>query len=268
MSKKAPQLHEALAVRQTLNQQATTVVNNEIQNFKSKQHIFEGHVTTFKPLEEGAKDVIEDAAPMSAVVKENLEYGVKAFAKALECEYQIERGNQNARADVICDGVTVFKDAPATFLLVISKRLKEIRNLYDAIPTMDMKKGFEVDNRAGKAGVYVSNPDVRKRTKKDEQHIVVVQPTKEHPAQVAKVVKDIETGVLETIHYAGKLTPHDKAALIGRIDRLIRAVDRARSAANRVEIDTTPVTKTLVNFLLEVPSVSADKELEGELVSA
>lgn len=264
---KKPQLHEALAVRPSLQNQSKKVLSGETQNFKSKQHIFEGSVETFKPVAEGQNDVQEKETILTATVTENLDYGLKSWIKSIECEHQVEKGNQSANSDVICDGITIFKDAPATFLLVLSKRLQEIRTLLDTIPTMDMKLGFEIDSTYGKPDVFKSVPITRKRTKKVEDVKVVVQATPEFPAQTHLFVKDEETGTLETIHYAGKMTPSEKAARIDRVDRLIRAVDKARSTANRTEIETKSVAKTLFRFLSETPTDDADQELSEATAS-
>lgn len=261
MAKKPPQLHEALAVRPSLQNQSKKVLSGETQNFKSKQHIFEGSVETFKPITEGEHDVQEKETVLTSTVTENLDYGLKAWIKSIECEHQVEKGNQSATSDVVCDGITIFKDAPATFLLVLSKRLQEIRTLLDAVPTMDMKLGFAIDSTYNKANVFKSLPITRKRTRKIEDVKVVVQATENFPAQTHLFTKDEETGTLETIHYAGKMTPSEKAARIDRVDRLIRSVDKARSTANRTEIETKPIAKLLFKFLSETPAEGADQEV-------
>lgn len=259
MASKA-QLHESIAVREGLKTQAAQVMGGEIDNFNKKAHLFRGLRTTFTGNAENAQPVVEADEPLNAVVQENLEYAIQHFCKSMECELQVEEGNQRANADVVVDGVTIFKDAPATFLLQLEKRLNDVMRVFQAMPTLDPALGFAPDAAAAKRGTFVSRPQVRKRTQKVAEVLVKYQATKEHPAQTEIVTMDKDVGLIETVHLSGMLTPHDKANRIQRLEKLMRAVKKARSTANRVEVKTARATAELKNYLIGADAMRQDDE--------
>jgi len=118
----------------------------------------------------------------------------------------------------------------------LEHRIQEIHELIVAIPTLDPAKGFTEDKAAG-VGVYKAK-DVRKqRTKKMFRYVVMVLPTKEHPAQVEKLNEDTPVGVMDQQEWSSLITPDTKAKLLDRCDQLARAVKRARARANEQEVD-------------------------------
>lgn len=244
-------LHTLLAQRAHLHKQTSEVFKNETKNLSSL-HLFDGTTKIFKPfkVEEGQPASIVDVdTPISAVVRDNVKYALTYLKNALDIDLSIERGNQEARADVIVNGNVLLPNVPATYLLSLSKKLVEIRNLCDKIPTLDTKGRFS-PNPNGLKGSYISAPHVNIRTKKVEIHDVVVPQSEHHPAQVVKRTEDQNIGINETINYSGRMTPEDKAALMSRVDDLIKAVDVARSEANRTEVEPVNYNDNLISFIL------------------
>ena len=90
----------------------------------------------------------------------------------------------------------------------------------------------------------------KSRTKKDVKVIVKYEATKEHPAQTELMNIDAPIGRVEEQEWSSLLTPADKATLLDRIEMLTRAVRRARSRANEVEVDLNKkIGKPLLNFV-------------------
>jgi hypothetical protein len=92
---------------------------------------------------------------------------------------------------------------------------------------------------------------VKDSTKKVEEFVVVVQPTKEHPAQTAKVTKDIKAGTILEQEWSSLITPALKADLLTRAESLFRAVTQARSRANDsvVEVKTSKIASKLLGYV-------------------
>ncbi len=107
-----------------------------------------------------------------------------------------------------------------------------------AIPTLDPAKGFTPDSQRGD-GIFVARQIRKTRSKKDKVVLVKYPHTVEHPAQVEIVDKDVPVGTVEEQEWSGLMTPADKAALIGKVENVSRAIRQARSRANEVEVDLT-----------------------------
>jgi len=74
---------------------------------------------------------------MTTTVHDKLEYMFGSVAEWLDAVLQKERTNQEARADIILpDGSALATDIPATFLLGMESKLKELREVFLATPTL------------------------------------------------------------------------------------------------------------------------------------
>jgi len=233
----ATKLHELLAVESNLENQATKTRTDLINTFTSKRHLFAEKRVTFRPLAEGTAEQTEEQSDIQSTVASEIKWVNEIAAKALDASHQIDVANTIAKADVVTeDGKTVLTGLPATSLLQLEKRLKEIHDLVVAIPTLDPAKGFEQD-AARPEGVFKARDVVKPRTKKTIRPLILYEATKEHPAQVKEVSEDLEVGTVLHQEWCSLITPAKKSDLIDRCDRLIRAVKRARARANEQEVD-------------------------------
>jgi hypothetical protein len=81
--------------------------------------------------------------------------------------------------------------------------------------------------------------------------VVKYESTKEHPAQTELLNVDVPIGKISEQEWSGLISPAEKAELLGRVEVLARAVRRARSRANDVEVDTTKkLGKALLDYVL------------------
>jgi hypothetical protein len=242
-------LHELLAAEGTAKSQADKCRTELMATFEKKRHLFSEKLVTFTPNTEGAQSVTEEQSTLQSTVPSELKWIGDIWAKALDLAFSIDVGNQTAKADVtLDDGTVLLKDVPATALLQLEKRANEIHAFIQAIPTLDPAKGFKADpNR--EAGVYIAREDNKTRTKKVERHIVVVPPTEQHPAQVAKVTEDVPIGTIKTQEWSGMITPADKADMLNRAEELRRALKTARSRANDVKVEHTKIGNTLFQYV-------------------
>lgn len=244
-------LFEILVVESQLKAQAVATRTELRGTFEKKRHLFEEKRKTFLASEEGAQPVVEEQSDIQSTIVSELRWIADIWEKALDVSYQVAAGNTIAKADVVLDnGTVLLSNVPATALLELEKRAGEIQELLKAVPTLDPAKGFQVDAAKG-PNIYKARDVTKARTKKIEDYIVVVPATEQHPAQVAKVTKDIVTGAIHEQEWSGLITPADKGKLIERAEELRRAVKAALHRANAVEMPSLPTCgKRLFDYVL------------------
>lgn len=230
-------LHEILAVEGDLQGTAKKIEEETVVTFTKKpDHFLESatRIEYFNADDAGLNT--QESKAMVTTVFDKLEYTSNALARYFDAYYVKEKTNQTAVADVLVDGKAVFTGVPATVLLGMETKLKELRGVYDKAPTLQPGPFWEEDKTKQK-GVYRSR-DAEKRfvTKKTIRPIVLIAPTKEHPAQVEKVMEDLPVASKTVDNWSGMLSPLDKSKLLDNIDKLIRAVKAARQRANTVEV--------------------------------
>lgn len=249
-----PKLHQLLAVEGPLKGQATKVRTELKATFSSKRHLFGSKLVTFTPLAEGASPKTEEQLEIQTDVPKELAWISNILAKALDASYNIAEANTAARADVVLDDdmqTVLLQGVPATALLELEKRCSEIKELAEAIPTLDPAKGFKPDPDKG-AGIYRAREEVRDRTKKVKKILVKYPATKEHPAQTEVYDADEVIGTLRTQEWSGLLTPASKAAILERVETLQRAVKSARAKANEAEIALDKkIGEALLKYIFE-----------------
>lgn len=230
-------LYELLAVEKNLEGQAHKTRTELIKTFTDKRHLFAEKLVTFTANSENSTAQPEEQSSIQTTVREEIKWLTPILAKSLDASYQIDLANTLAKADIETeDGTTLLHNVPATSLLRMEHRFQEIHDLIAAIPTLDPAKGFATDTQRG-SGIYKAR-DVKKfRTKKEFKPVVMVPPTKEHPAQVEKLYEDVPVGELLTQEWSALITPDTKAKLLNQCDQLSRAIKRALARANGQEVD-------------------------------
>jgi len=248
--KKTPKLHELLAVEGDAAKVYGKVIEEASTTFSKKQDHFWGQVKAITFFDEArAGENTQDSKPMVTTVREKLEYVAGHGARYLDIIAQKEATNQTAKADVVIDGNVLIADVPVTHLLTLETKLKELRQVYDSIPTLDPSVSWVEDPNSAK-GVYKSQTAaVTFRTEKKLMHKVLVDATDKHPAQIEKWSEDKPVARIETNKTSGMLSSADKSVLLARIDRLAEAVKRARQRANGAPIVEIKVGKAIFDYL-------------------
>lgn len=255
--KKNPKLHELLAVESGLKAQTVATVADLTGTFEKKRVLFTGKNVTYSPFTEdptsGNVGRTEEELEVNTTVPRELAWISDFLAKSLNATYQVAVGNTLAKADIVLEDDTVLaKDVPATNLLELEKRVAELLTFAKSIPTLDPAKGFKLDPDKGEA-IFRAREDVKFRTKKTTKAIVLYPHTDKHPAQVKEVTEDEKVGTVTTLEWSGLITPVQKGQIIERVEMLARAVKKARTRANEVEVPVTEmqdIGNALVNFAL------------------
>lgn len=245
-------LHEVLAVEQGLQTAAKKINEETIRTFgKKDEHFVETTRTVIHFADEDEKLNTSETKAMVTCVFEKLLYNQVSNIRALDAYLQKEATNQKASADLVVGDQTLATAVPATVLLGLETKLAELRAVYEAIPTLAPGPTWESDLEARSAGgVYrAAAPDVTFRTRKTVKPIVMAPATREHPAQVQAISEDVPVARITTTHKSGMITSAQKSDLLERVDRLLRAVKRARQRANNTEVERRNIGKVLFDYL-------------------
>lgn len=231
-------LHELLAVEGNLKAQADKTRTELSNTFEKKRNLFFETITTYQPNQDGAPSVTEAQLDIQSTVPQELRWITPFLVKALDAAYQVDEGNTQARADVVLEnGNVIAEQVPATALLQLEKRVKEIHDFVMTIPTLDPVRGFTADPTRGD-GIYKARDTVRPRTNKVLKWVTLAPPTDKHPAQVKDYMEDVVIGNVTVQEWSGLITPAEKGRILERVEDLSRAVKRARARANEVQVDT------------------------------
>jgi hypothetical protein len=238
-------LHEVLAVESGLQTTAKKTNEETIKTFGKKDEHFLGSVkrTEYFDADEGAKlNTREDKAMVTTVV-DKLLYNTGPNVRALDAYLQ--------KADITVDDKILFAQVPATVLLGLETKLTELRAVYEAIPTLAPGATWEPDTNMRKSGVYRSkHSEITFRSKRIVKPVVMAPATEHHPAQVQAIQEDVPVARIVTDHWSGMITSAQKSDLLGRLDKLLRAIKRARQRANSTEIvKSGSIGKTLFDYI-------------------
>jgi len=247
---KTPKLHEVIAVEGELAGVNSRILTETAATLSKKEDHFLAWHKTYEPKDEDGEKFPDEHHEMVTTVPDKLQYMFKQVVPYIDAVLQKERTNQDARADLEVDGVMIAEGLPATFLLGMETKLKEWRKVLDSCPTLAPGKSWQKDETKGK-NVFVSeHDDKRSKTQKTVNHKVIVQPTEHHPAQVVEFTENIIVGWTSTRNWSGMITPAQKSDMLGRLDKLLRAVKKARQRANSTDLVKVKVGDAMANYIL------------------
>ena len=243
-------LHELLAVESDLEGAFKRICDEAITTLSKKPDHFISFQKVLEMFDDSKKqENLSEQKAMVTTVFDKLEYVAEHGIRYIDVVYQKERTNQSAKADLVVDGTTLGSDIPATFLLGLETKLKKIREIYEAAPTLAPGIKWEEDPNLGRGVFRAAHDDVKLKTAKTFQHKILVQPTDKHPAQVEKWEEQIPVGKFTTSTQCSMLTPAKKSDLIGKIDKLIQACKQARQRANCEVVFSASIAKSLFDFI-------------------
>lgn len=240
-------LHEILAVETDLKATADKLLKETLNTFNSKAGHFEESDVRFHPDAETAAPEAPEVKVMVDRVRDKIKYTTKSYARYIDSVFQKESANQKAKADLILEhgAEPLMKDVPATVLLGLETKLKEVRAMYEAIPTLSPGDDWKEDPSTNTHKVTTE----RVRTAKVQEPLVIVQATKEFPAQVQVVTKDVRTGKVVTTKKSSLFTPAEKSEVLTRVDTLIRGVKKARMRANDTAVENVHIGQKLFDYI-------------------
>lgn len=242
-------LHELLAVDGSLKAEAQRALSATKNLLTSGQVKLVGMIRTYKPYADDGQKYPDEITNLVTTVMDELGDFATTYGRWVDSSVQKEQTNTSAFAEVMLDGESFFGyELSATALLNLESKLAEIRTVIAAIQTNDPTERWTKDEQLG---CYVSAPRVTIRNEKVPQSLVMYDATEQHPAQVQAYNKDVPIGEWTKILHSGMITPTDKKKMLERVDRLSRAVKKARMRANDTDVVNVHVAHTIFDYILE-----------------
>lgn len=242
-------LHELLAVEQDVEEIYNKTLKETKRVFENEVTKFIGAIRTLTWYDESTPAAPAEHQEMTTTVKAVLDEQQLNIIRYFDALLQKERTNQEAKTDLIVDGLTIAYDLPATFLLGLESRLKKIRNVYDEIPILPPSIKWVKDETKGPDIYAREHPEKQYKTEQIIKPQVLYEATKEHPAQVDKVQEKVNVGIYEKNVWTGVLSPGEKTRILGRINKLIRAVKKARQRANTTDVVDITIGKEIFDYI-------------------
>ena len=241
-----PYLHEILAIEKGVK----TRVNRELTNLHKaaqKGELYNGLHKTYEKNDEDGPDFPEEERRVQLIATEVLRKGANIISELVDIQATKDIGNTQATANVVVDGQVLIEGAPATLLLFLEKELTDFRTFISKIPTLDSGEVWETDPNSK---TVRSRPRKTHKTQKVQKPIVLFPATPEHPAQTQLITEDQVIGYWTTVKHSGALGEPQKEALLGRVNRVLDAVKKARSKANMMDVERKEISAVLFNHIL------------------
>jgi len=243
-------LHELLAVEGDLAGTYTKILAETKVNFTKHPDRYFGSHQRVEMFDENAPKEADIHKELDDTVLAKLDYTANHITRYFDAVLQKERTNQEAVADLVVDGVKIAEAVPATFLLGLENKLAKVRDdIYASMPTLQPGITWVLDDNAGFNVFKKAHSDEKFRTRKIMKNHVVSEPTKEHPAQVQIYNEDEKVAKIVTDIWCGMVSSAQKSAIIGRVDKLIRAVKKARQKANSTEVVKVTIGKEIFKYI-------------------
>lgn len=225
-------LNQILAIEKTVKGKREDEFTKLYQNLQKAELVI-GLTRTYQPKADDGEKLPSESKKVTVKVEEALSTTVDLMKEVFNVTAVKDKTNCVALADIVVDGEVIAKGVPATHLLWMEKKLLSFAEFINKLPTLPQDTLWTMDEGQG---LYRSEVIETIKTKKVEDFKVTVQPTKEHPAQVVKVVEDVTVGTWKTTHLSGAIPAHRKKQLQERVEKFQRAVKVAREEANQTEV--------------------------------
>lgn len=244
------QLHQILAVEPDLVRQAEAILEEAKNTFTKKQEHFDGIQKVYSPWNEADAKVEPEIKEVVTTVGEKLKYVHASIAKALDATLSKEETNASDATSVslIVDGRD-FGKFHATSLIALEKNLVKLRDVYRNAPTLDPVKSWTLDPSSGRA-LNKTPVEVKYRTAKKQSVLTLSPATDKFPAQTQLITEDVQVGQYETIYISGRIPVAEKSRILGRIDRFILEVKKAREAANSAKVTHVTVAEAIFDHII------------------
>jgi len=244
-------LHQVLAVDKDKTQQSERIINEAIKTFKDRTSHFDGRIKTYKPFKDDGETLPPESQEIVTTVDEKLDYAWGAITDGINLTLQKEETNASglAKARLEVDG-TDFGEFSATSLLALETKLKKIREMYLAIPTLDPSHRWDPDHTADREGVFLTPAETAIRSTQVPTPITLSEGDEHHPPQVQIHNINVQQGAFTTVLRSARLSPAQKAKYLKKVDMLITGVKMARAKANQAEVvDVGNIGQDILSFI-------------------
>lgn len=219
----------------------------ELHKESQKVEPYTGFAKIYRKRDEEGEEVPPEHKRVRLSAPEVLRKLSAVQTELFDIEATKEWANTEARADVVVEGTVLVSQAPVTWLLFFEKQLTDMRTFIDKMPVLDDAEEWTEDPNTG---LYRSARVVTHRTRKTPKVVVKYEATKEHPAQTELIYEDLVIGYWDTVKHSGALPAPRKAALLERLDKLLKATKMAREQANDRDCQRVEVGEKIFRWLV------------------
>lgn len=239
-------LNQIIAVEKGIKSKVYSTLT-ELNKLVQKSDLFNGFNKNYEKKDEEGEDLPSEKKKVQYTIAEVLKNTERSLSELITITARKDYTNTEAKADVKIGDNVLVPGAPVSFLLFLEKTLTDVRTLVGNLPVLDESENWNYNDKTG-----LFNTEVVKthRTKKVQKPIVLYQATAEHPAQTQLITEDIIAGYWNQIKTSGAIPKTEKAALLERVDTLLKSVKEARETANIQEETKSPeVGEVIFDFL-------------------
>jgi hypothetical protein len=247
-----PKLYELVAVQNDAATKANTIVAETTKVLIHNTNLFTGHVKTTVAFDQARTQELDsiEHKERATTVPDRLAYTFKELIDEVNRGATIDQTNSQAKSDIIVDDVVIAEKVPSVTLLALERKIKSWKAMFDAMPTLQAGTSWIKAPEEGPNVYKTEHPNIKKRTEKKSVVVVLAPATDKHPAQVKENITDVPVADITQIDYSGMITSEQKAGMLDRADRLLRAVVAARTRANDLEVVNLKPGKAIAEYLL------------------
>jgi hypothetical protein len=253
------QLHQILAlVQPKSSDSALTALFKTYMERVSKEDLLIAKSAHFELVDEkdntpAPQDVVNDNTLMTFNTRNEVSQLLDQLAPILDLEFDMALGNQQAGEPILVDGHSLFNDAdgkplklPVLFLLTLEKYLDTLFDFVNKMATLPTRWTWTFD---GNEGVYISNPTVKEYSRKTPKSLTKYEATKEHPAQCEVYHVESVYGKATRVQRCSAISSETKRKTLARISAIREAVNKARTTANCLRVETSSRMKAFLEAL-------------------
>jgi len=249
-------LHQLLAVEADLEGKYKRICEESKKTF-GKPAMFMGYHRKLESFSDDAPEWPEENQEMATTVHDRIKYTQGHIESYLDALAQKESTNQVAVADLVVRGTTLATAVPATFLLGLESRLKYVRGVYEALPTLQAGTEWKLAPDKGANIFAMVHPEEKLKTELTFKSQVITEAQfppagragNSIPAQFEKWQEQLPVGKFVKNVWCGMITTAEKSRLLDNIDTLIRATKMARQKANSTEVKKVQVGQAIMDFI-------------------
>ncbi len=240
-----PKLNQIIAIEKGVKSRSYSKLTR-LHKDSQKTEPFNGFTKTFRRRDEDGVDFPPENRKVRLIASQVLARVADIQTELFDVTATKDWANGAARADVTVDGRVLIADAPVTYLLFLEKQLSDLRTFVDKLPVLDENEDWSADPNSH---LFRTPRLTTHKTRKVQRPIVLYDATEHHPAQTQLVSEDVIVGWWDTVKLSGAIPVPRKEEVLGRLDRLLRAVKFAREEANDAEAERREVGAAVFGYL-------------------
>ena len=263
MTTRKDKLSAFLAQLKTTASQGESALKALIDKFKKQQGLFKGVRGEWLPLEEGVAaptNTNTDYNPVNSTVDDQLKYFIELYSRALRDNLTRELSNIKSQPiNVVINNTDYYLYGPQ--ILCILNYLRKLRDLIEAIPTLDLSKTWDLSVDPAHAGsqIWVRIDNIVKYERKVTPYILIdhnVQAalaagkTINYTPVVKEEIQERPIGNNRITYMSSEVTHYRKAEMLRRLSEIIIIFEKALEDFNSTEITEAPQMKSLLEYIL------------------